>query len=479
MKRRSALGRVAVPLLLAAFPHLSAQAPPVFPAWPYDASAPRPPSPGVAFLATARWQILLSAPRSYELLPRGQAVERETAACQLPLRLSDQDVRSLDAARPWAEFDSASSSMSGLSVAVLPQIVNLAGCAHFLSTDPAFLARGVRLVQGASGSHTKSASGAELLVSGEHVRSVAYQLVDAIDGVPRGAPVDTSPQLRFFVPADRLVPLHGSYPPMDVRVSIRDGSPAERVAVPSGALDVVWNALLPERIDRRVEDALDAPVNVPPPGDARLHQAWSLIGAGRRREGSAIIFRRLGEAPASTSDKHSAMVSLSAVLLESADTAAARVVAARLTALSPCLSLSSAASAPLRALIENSRPPARCDVESPLLTLLSGALLPGLGQLRTGHRVSGSVILATTVALIVASGATLNGANAAYARYNASRSVLGATDNYAHATQLRHAALAFGTAAGAVWAASAIKAAVTEWKHASDVGSVRNYGRRT
>ena len=74
---------------------------PVFSSWPYGARASRPIAPGVALMLTARWQILLSVPASYELLPKDEPVSQVITECREQLKLSDEDVRSLRAARPF------------------------------------------------------------------------------------------------------------------------------------------------------------------------------------------------------------------------------------------------------------------------------------------------------------------------------------------------------------------------------------------
>jgi hypothetical protein len=436
--------------------------------------------PGIVLLTTSRWHILLSTPQAYQRLAIDERVATLVSTCGEFLNPTRGYADALRSARPWAALDSRTANRIEISIAIVPILANRAECGRSQWNDPAVVARGMRVVTGADYTPANDVSSAEVFLDGQPLTPRAVERAPIVLASTLPTHDNIPSQVRLHLDLELLAPRHASQS-LELEISAVAPDPPERVAIPTQAMDVLWNQILAERIaalGERQPSSSRALVTLPPPDDHDLHDAWASYRSGDMIQAAAGSLPPLGLPGLSERDQRAGMVQLSLALFGAGDTLSARVVAARFMRTSPCFSLTSSAPEAYRAAFSDVRPQARCDTKSTASVLGAGAVFPGLGQMTTGHAPLGRIAAVVALGLGAEAAMTLHRADAVYAQYQAALTPKSSTIYYGRASHLRATARYFAIAGVATWGGSAIQAAVAEWRHTRTVSELTAYGSK-
>ena len=254
-------------------------------------------------------------------------------------------------------------------------------------------------------------------------------LVRTIRTVPLWARDDEpgKPVIQIAVPLEHFMPERSAETGPLVLMITREDETVERRTLSDADVDALWRLALPARAAAASADS-----------------GW----AQRIARVQPIAVEDLPEAAA-----------LMQQLTDARDTLSDRMLARQLLATEPCLRLPADAPMAATTLIERSRPAAHCRSRRPITTALSGALVPGLGQVSSRWRtVAGIVVLGIVAQRLHASQVSKRDGRDYYQQYVDATSVAEASEYWARADKARRQTDVLIMQAGAIWLGAAVEA---------------------
>lgn len=406
-------------------------------------------------------------------------------ACAGLLRYERDDVEGIVREREWVQADSAIRLRPSIAISVAIQGGAAETCVpRSRDVRLSLIASGVALSRPDAAS-VPSLVDVRLRVDGELVEPTAAAIGDLRRLTREGDEHIERARARVYFDPERFAPRpDGSAPQVEVEVML-EGETAPRIlALDTADVESAWRSGLEwfvARLDPRLEQTLtrdSAIMPLPRPADRRLREARNALRRGQLLEGSRATARRLASLPRlSERDALNARVQLGLLLSAADDSLAARAVLSDVARAEPCLTLSSAAPAAVRARLDALRPTHDC--EAPDVTeVLRRSLVPGGGQrTATGtRRAAGYLILGAVMAQAgygVASGMR---SYSLYDRYKTDTRDPSGT--WRQAEQARAAANAALTSAIAIWGLSVLESAWWAQRRRTRLMDRLEYGSR-
>ncbi|MFI5233314.1 MAG: hypothetical protein ACHQSE_12470 [Gemmatimonadales bacterium] len=423
--------------------------------------------PAAWTLRAGDWDFLIATPRAMDAMDTSRIVDRTLETCRRPLNVSEQDLEHVAAARPWAAFDSATNDRPALVISIMPVLHGSTECGFSELGRPPMIRRGVRFVTAYTYDAGRDPRSAVLLSRLRIVRPTMLARAPVI--VMSRVLMSSNPtdQLRLYIPYDAIAPdAAGDMPETELQIWSKAGGPPAHIPLPGAIIRAVWWDYLRWRA-------------------ARL--------PARDADEATTALERLADRTLAVDDRRVTLLSLAATFQADGDAPAAALVASELTGIDPC-ALSGIdtprggrdagdagdATARMRsvaAVLDRTRPVARCTSYRPGATLLRGLLIPGYGQYRTWSRAVGAATAVLTTAGAITAVTFVNSANSSYAKYVATQNGF-ALYLRASAKRDRANARSLATAAAALWIASAVEGEVHERLHAARVAAENEFWLR-
>ncbi|MGH7654491.1 MAG: hypothetical protein ACREN6_07500 [Gemmatimonadaceae bacterium] len=421
-------------------------------------------TPAAWTLRAGDWDFLIATPRAMDAMDTSEVVERTLESCRLPLNVSERDMEHVAAAHPWAAFDSLMDDRPALVISIMPALHNTSECGFTNLGRPAMISRGVRFVTNYVYDISRDPQSAVLLSRLRVVRPVMLARAPVIVMSRNLMSSSATDQLRLYIPYDAIAPgATGDMPETELQIWSKAGGPPSRIPLPGSIVRAMWWDYLRWRGARLARRA---------PEDA---------------ESARVALERLADPNLAVNDRRAALFSLARTFQASGDAPAAALAANELTRIDPCALSGSGArgGAPVAAnvyaaardadaLLDRTRPVARCTSFAPGATLLRGVLIPGYGQYRTWSRAVGAATAVLTVAGAITAVQFVNSANSSYAKYKAAQNGFAASYR-ASAQRDRADARTVATITAGVWLATAIEAEIQERVHAARLAAERGF----
>lgn len=402
---------------------------------------PRHDIPAAWTLRAGDWDFLIATPRAMDAMDTSRVVDRTLESCMHPLNVSEQDMRHVAAARPWAAFDSLMNDRPVLVISIIPVLHNYTECGSGNLGRPAMIRRGVRFVTNYVYDAARDPRSAVLLSRLRVVRPVMLARAPTIVMSRNLMSSNPTDQLRLYIPFDAIAPdPSGDMPDTELQIWSKVDGPPAHIPLPGSIMRAVWWD----------------------------HLRW--LGArlpATDAGATTAALERLADPKLARDDRRVTLMSLAGTFQADGDAPAAALVANELTGIDPCALTGSD-------LLDRTRPPARCTSFPPGATLLRGLLLPGYGQYRTWSRTVGAATAVLTAAGAITAVRLLNSANSSYAKYAATQSGFAAYLRTS-AKRDRASARTMATAAAALWVASAVEGEVHERLHAAHVAAEHDF----
>ncbi|HXY30212.1 MAG TPA: hypothetical protein VEI06_05845 [Gemmatimonadaceae bacterium] len=289
-----------------------------------------------------------------------------------------------------------------------------------------------------------------------------------------------SSQVRVYLPVGALAPDSlGRFPNVTLKVFGQDSALATFVPISEAAVRQLWTDFMPWRLTVALPPQPPppgfAPVLLPTPSDTALRHAQALYREGSPSEAAESVFTRMHAVPLSRDDSLIGSMQMALALMAVDDRADAIPQLHGVLTTHPCLTLSSTAPETYKRLLDELRPPARCDYNVAGTTLRS--IVPGWGQYAQHRWAIGGLVTGGVVTAILLAAREYSSSNNTYNTvYLEAIKPSVATQLYDEASSERQSARAFAFAAGAFWLGGMIDAVVFEALHANEVRQVQNFG---
>lgn len=336
---------------------------------------------------SGRLRVLIRSAVARDRAPADSLLARALRECSDLLGLDAAAQRAVVANRAWQAEDAAVRGLPRVAITIVPSEAQSMGCTASPRLADVLIEHGV-LVGYDTLAHPRNEvatvavqlgdrAADNIAVSREPVRKLS------LDGYVGGNGLHTA---RLYLRFEDLVRATEDSRRGTVRLLITNGQGlTDTLDLDPLLLSALTAELLPWRARRvATATAIDPalPLPLPAPRDAALRasreryeaRAWgeATVGALRGRQGRGL----------SRDDRTTARMQAAVTFAGSGDTAAARVLFREALAAEPCVELPMASPAPMRALMDDERPPARCEAVPTSRLLLTG-LVPG--RIRTRY----------------------------------------------------------------------------------------------
>jgi len=289
-----------------------------------------------------------------------------------------------------------------------------------------------------------------------------------------------SSQVRVYLPVGALAPDSlGRFPNVSLRVFGQDSTLATSVPISEATVRQLWTDFMPWRLGglppAQLATAGFTPVSLPTPSDTALRRAQALYRGGQPSEAAESLFVRLHAAPLSRDDSLTAQMQTAVALLAVDDRADAVPLLQGVLTAHPCLTLAATAPESYKRLLDELRPPSRCDYNVAAAALRS--IVPGWAQYAQHRWIEGAIVTAGTLGMALAAAQEYRASNTTYnSLYLTATNSTAATVYYNEASSQRSNARTYAAVAAAFWVGGMVDAIIYESRNANAVHRVENFG---
>ncbi|MBX3174729.1 MAG: hypothetical protein KF709_09970 [Gemmatimonadaceae bacterium] len=400
-----------------------------------------------------------------------KALER----CSERLRLDAPYLARAVEGRAFQSFEQATAGQPLVSITIVPVPTRRSGCIEKKS-ERLVVEAGLITSMDTLGLASQDAKSVEVFVGSTRVEPALVGSAAITRLAPAYVDQDGLFALRVYLSAENLAPRDSTPPVLSLKVYNAEHDVPEVIAFKEELTDLLRRELLAWRAQRlaTATGRTGFAVALPPPENVALRESRSSFEAGAYSDATAQAVARLAGRRLSSADRVTSGLQVGLTFAELGDEAAASMALRKVMEEEPCLALPAGAPSTTKRLMEEVRPPARCE-PWPLGEVAVLGLVPGRAHRRLRADYSGSGVMPAALVLGTAIGSVALHLNADRLRKEYEAVVGDPSAEFETARSAHELANVVGVATYVVWGATIAHALWQESRYAKRIASMQVY----